>query len=144
MRVVFIVALAALGACSARQEEPEGGVSATVGDWSATLRAQNSSGVNGSSSAQSALAATAARISIDGAASGAQHPWHIHRGTCGSGGSIVGAAGDYPVLTVGTAGTASATATVGAPLDENERYHVNVHQSAAQMNVIISCGELRN
>jgi hypothetical protein len=147
MRAVLLLALAALAACSTRRtEEPTGGfsVSDVVGDWSATLHEQNNSDVTGSVKAQSALAAAGITITISGAQSGAHHPWHVHRGTCASTGAIVGDATAYPALHVGSDGAASAAATLGVALNEGERYSVNVHRSAAEMNVIISCGELKN
>jgi hypothetical protein len=45
---------------------------------------------------------------------------------------------------VASNGTASATASIGVALNEEQKYHVNVHRSEAEMNVIISCGELRD
>jgi hypothetical protein len=115
-----------------------------VGDWSADLQPVNGSGVRGEAKARSALAATGLTISISGAASGGHHPWHVHRGACGSGGAIVGDANAYPPLHAGEDGRARAAVSIGAALNEQERYHVNVHRSAPEAGVIIACGNLRN
>jgi hypothetical protein len=66
----------------------------------------------------------------------------VHRGACGSGGSIVGGADAYPVLHVGADGRASAEATITVGLDEDTSYHVNVHRSPTELGVIIACGAL--
>jgi hypothetical protein len=146
MRALLVVSVAALAACATNSsDEPaETGVSDMVGDWSADLSARNGSGITGDAGAQSALAATGATISIRGAAASAQHPWHIHRGTCSAGGPVVGEASAYPVLTPARDGTARAAATIGVPLNENESYHVNVHRSPQEMGVVVACGDLRN
>ena len=147
MRAILVLAVAAVAACAARQEtETEASASAGlgdfVGDWDATLQPQNNSGVTGTARVQSALAASAVTITISGATANAHHPWHVHTGTCGSGGPIVGAANAYPALHVATNGTATATASIGVALNEEQKYHVNVHRSEAELNVIISCGNL--
>lgn len=73
---------------------------------------------------------------------GAVRPWHVHHNTCTEGGGIVGADGDYPRLQVDAAGQAQVTTTVPAGLDPAANYHVNVHLSEAEMQVIIACGDL--
>jgi hypothetical protein len=120
------------------------GISATTGDWAATLTPRNSSNVRGTAGVQSAVVAAGVKISISGATPGASHPWHVHTGTCANSGGIVGSANSYPVLTVDTDGKASATATIGTSLSEGTAYSVNVHRSAADMGTIIACGELKN
>jgi hypothetical protein len=68
----------------------------------------------------------------------------VHTGTCATGGPVYGQASAYPALHVGSNGTAAATATIGQALNEEQRYHVNVHRSPTELNVIISCGDLSN
>ena len=149
MRAIWVVAVLALAACSARGEtgdvdDDDGGLSATVGDWSANLAARNNSGITGDASVHSAVAASQVSIRIRGASAGAVHPWHVHHGTCGSGGAIVDEAGDYPALTVGTGGGASATATIEVALEDDHAYHVNVHRSPQDLGTIVACGNLDN
>src|SRR5688500_1767706 len=143
MRKLLLAGMVVLAACSARSEDGDP-VGDRVGDWDATLSPSNNSGVRGTSSAQSVGVGTGARININNATPGAVHPWHIHVGTCASGGGIVGSASDYPALTVSSSGTASADATIGAALNEQTAYHVNVHRSPTDMGTIIACGNLTN
>ena len=84
-------------------------------------------------------------INIAGASSGGFHPWHVHDGTCASGGPIVGSPGAYGLLSVGADGRAQGNANLaGVKLNEAKNYHVNVHQSASQMGTIIACGDLND
>ena len=145
--LVMVAGLAALTACSARVE-PDGDVDVDpvtdmVGDWDASLSPRANSGVSGSAAARSTLANSGASVRIWGAQSGARHPWHVHSGTCASGGPIVGAASAYPLLGVGTDGGATASASVDVALDESQSYHVNVHRSPTDMSVI-ACGDLND
>jgi len=72
---------------------------------------------------------------------GAARPWHVHFGTCATGGGIVGT-GEYPLLMVGDDGTASATATITFELDPSVDYLVNYHRSADDLGTLIACGDL--
>ena len=146
MRKLWVMGLAALVACSARSEpaDDDASMADMTGDYSATLSAQNNSGVTGTASAHSAVAATHVEITIRGSTAGMFHPWHVHHGTCGSGGGIVGAAGAYPALQTNANGGASAAAQLGLALNDDARYHVNVHRSSSEMGVIIACGNLDN
>ena len=146
MRKLLIASSLIVAACASggNDRDDVDPVADRVGDWSTNLSSQNNSGIRGSAKAQSVGVGTGVTISISGARSGAQHPWHVHRGTCGSGGAIVGAANAYPLLTVGTDGTASANASISGALNEQERYHVNVHRSPTDLGTIVSCGNLDN
>ena len=148
MRVVLLLVLAGLTACSTRREEADNtsgfSISDQVGDWTATIEPRNNSNVRGTASVHSALAASVVRIAISGAAANAHHPWHVHRGTCDSGGAIVGDPSAYAALHVGSDGTASANSTIGTAINDDEKYHVNVHRSPTQLEVIIACGNLNN
>jgi hypothetical protein len=147
MRLLAMVLVLALAACSSSREESDAGgwsVADVVGDWSTDLRAQNASGISGEVKLQSAVAGSGVTVSVSGAPAGAQLPWHIHRGTCASGGPILGEASAYPLLAVGEDGRARLATTIGSPLNERERYHVNVHRSMTEMNVIVACGDLKN
>lgn len=86
---------------------------------------------------------TAAAINLVGGEANATHPWHIHRGTCETGGAIVGDPAAYPPLRPTSAGAANATAHIRVQLVPGENYHVNVHRSPAALDQIIACGDLR-
>jgi hypothetical protein len=81
-------------------------------------------------------------IDIRGAASSSMLPWHLHEGTCGSGGGIVGDPAAYSPLAPGQDGTASSEASVDVTLSPGADYHVNVHKSPSETETIIACGEL--
>lgn len=139
---LWIPLVAALGACAIHDGDVDP-VTDLIGDWSGELREQSDTRIRGAVRAQSAVATTGVSLSIAGAQSGARHPWHIHRGTCGSGGPIVGDASAYPVLAVGGNGQASASANLNVALNEDGSYYVNVHRSPSDLGTIVSCGALR-
>ena len=87
--------------------------------------------------------ATTAHIDLDSGEPGAVHPWHIHSGECGDPQApVVGSASEYPPMQVGDGGEGDAEATIGATLDGDGDYIVNVHLSPAQPDSIVACGEL--
>lgn len=69
-------------------------------------------------------------------------PWHIHAGTCGSGGGIVGPATAYTPLVVGADGTAEVTVRLPFSTPTQGEFHVNVHKSPSEPGVIVLCGPL--
>jgi hypothetical protein len=87
-------------------------------------------------------AAFTAGVTIRNAVPGGLHPWHVHVGTCGSGGPIVGSDGAYPRLGVGNDGAAVSEVQIRVGLDPQGAYHVNVHYSDAEFMRIIACGNL--
>lgn len=146
IRTAMLVSVLALAACSAREDEDDDDLDFDATDWSTQLSARASSGVTGSATARSVgisggAGTSTATVEIRGAAPGARHPWHVHTGTCSSGGPIVGETNDYDVLEVGANGTDDRTAAISVGMDENARYHVNVHRSPSDLTVI-SCGDL--
>jgi hypothetical protein len=151
MRGVLILGLVVVAACSRgydpdRMDDPD-----DVGakDWSADLAARAGSGIEGSANVQSVYGEniagnTAASVTIGGANAGAEHPWHLHVGTCATGGGIVGAANAYPALRPGANGNATATASLAVGLDPNAAYHVNVHRSPSDLGTVVACGDLQD
>jgi hypothetical protein len=138
MRTGMMIVLGALlaGACAAVPVfEPR--------DWNATVEPRGGSEVRANVRAGSLPGQTAVAINLVGGETGGAHPWHVHRGTCATGGPIVGDAAAYPVLRPNSAGAANATAAIGVQLVPGESYHVNVHRSAQALNQIIGCGDLR-
>lgn len=80
---------------------------------------------------------------VTGLQPGGHHPWHLHEGTCETGGPIYGAREAYSPLHVGNDGTAEGTARlVDLKLNEARKYHVNIHLSASNMGTIIACGDV--
>src|SRR3954464_10368702 len=85
---------------------------------------------------------TRAHVEISNAVPGGKHPWHVHRGQCGSDQGIFGPAGAYKPLTVESDGKASSTVVLQVPTPKTGEYFVNVHASAKNMKTIVACGNL--
>lgn len=85
---------------------------------------------------------TRAYAEISNAVPGGVHPWHVHRGQCGSDQGILGPADAYKALKVESNGRASANAVLSMALPKTGSYFVNVHASARNMATIVACGNL--
>ncbi len=111
--------------------------------WQAQLQGQGEySGISGQSEVTGSNGSSDVSIDIQGAESGGEHPWHVHEGTCGSGGGIVGDPSAYGLLEVGDDGSANGQATIDTTLESGSDYHVNVHASQDDLGTIIACGDL--
>ncbi len=111
-------------------------------EWDAVLEANPGFAVRGSARANSGFGQTATAVSIAGAPDRGVHPWHIHAGSCGSDGPIVGDAGAYPALSVGSDGTADESAQLDVELMSDADYYVNIHASPNDLGTIVACGRL--
>jgi len=88
-------------------------------------------------------AAFTASVEIRNDDVGVERPWHVHFGTCGSGGAIVGDEAAYPRLSTGLDGASAVAITLrGIALDPNAAYHVNIHESDFYFDTLIACGDL--
>jgi hypothetical protein len=85
---------------------------------------------------------THARIDVSNASPGGEHPWHVHRGRCGSNGQVLGNANDYPLLKIDGDGKASKEAHLDLMLPTYGDYSVNVHASRSNMETIVACSNL--
>lgn len=140
MRLLAIVLGLGLAASCASRVGDGAGPGAEV--RSGTIVSRRGTGVTGTARAVVRSGGTSIVVSLIGAQPNTAHPWHIHDGTCESGGAVVGSPGAYPPLMVGTTGQAQARATLPGPLATGQNYHVNVHASATEMNTIVACGDL--
>jgi len=154
--VGFVVALGAISACAGEKEAAadstmtanttadSAAMMPASGKWTASLMAMNGTNVAGSVSVMPGTlgGTTAVEVSITGAPANGVHPWHIHVGTCASGGDIAGPAADYQPLNADANGTATNTATINMPTPTSGEFHVNVHMSPADMATIVACGDL--
>ena len=84
---------------------------------------------------------THAEIEINNAIPGGRHPWRIHRGWCGSTGSVE-TEEPLGVLEVGSDGQAFKSVDLEWPTPEAGRYMVQVHASPANLQTVIACGNL--
>ena len=149
MRTLLLVGVLALAACSAREDEDDDDLDFHATDWSAQLSARPGSAVQGSATLRSmgldgGSGTGTASVSIGGAQPGARHPWHVHAGTCATGGPIVADADAYPTLEAGADGRASATASIARGFDEEGSYFVNIHRAPNDLQSIVACGDLRD
>jgi hypothetical protein len=85
---------------------------------------------------------TRAHVEISNAVPGGVHPWHVHRGQCGSDQGVFGPADAYNPLKVEGNGRASSTADLQVPSPGTGDYFINVHASARNMKTIVACGNL--
>jgi hypothetical protein len=100
-------------------------------------------GASGTATARVEGSNTLVTLVLTGLPPGGPYPWHVHDGTCETGGPIVGDATAYPPLMVGADGRAEANARLlGLKLNEAKKYHVNVHRSPTDLATIIACGQL--
>ena len=83
-----------------------------------------------------------ATVMLSNATPSATHPWHIHAGTCGSDGGIVGPATAYQPLVVDASGKAEVSITLPFSTPTQGDYFVNVHKSPTELGTIIACGPL--
>lgn len=147
LAAALTVTFLGLVACGSREAEVQSEPSATgaTTEWRANIQATGAGpGHTGSATASTTAAGgTRATVNLTGGSGGGTHPWHIHTGTCGSGGDIVGSPSAYPVLQPDAAGNATATAQLGITLDAGGSYHINIHQSPERTREIVACGELR-
>jgi hypothetical protein len=112
--------------------------------WTGNLRGTgNAPTVSGTATVRVSDDMTHASVSLMGAMSGAAYPWHVHEGSCGDNGPVVGNAAAYPLLRPGTDGRASAEAHLSnLELNEAKNYYVNVHASASDLGTIVACGPI--
>jgi hypothetical protein len=85
---------------------------------------------------------TQAYVEITNAVPGGRHPWHVHKGQCGSDQGVLGPADAYKPLEVADNGHASSSAVLPVPLPKSGNYFVQVHASSHNMGTIVSCGNL--
>lgn len=147
LAAALTAAVFGLTACSAREAEVESEPPAegmAMADWTATIRSLEDDGHDGTASATVLPdGRTRVTVTLSGGSGGGDHPWHVHRGTCGSDGEIVGDPEAYPTLRPDMEGDASETATIDTSLDPSGSYYINVHQSPERLDEIVGCGELR-
>jgi hypothetical protein len=146
----LIVSAFALASCGGRQAvEINPDAQSPAVRWNATLSAPPELAGVSDIRGQAWMAAdpknpdqTQAHVVISNAVPGGVHPWHVHKGQCGSDQGIFGPADAYNQLKVENDGRASSTATLPTPLPKTGSYFVNVHASTRNMRQIVACGNL--
>ncbi|MDQ6886149.1 MAG: CHRD domain-containing protein [Gemmatimonadota bacterium] len=79
-------------------------------------------------------------LTLTGAPPARQLPWHIHSGSCGSNGPIVGQAGAYALISTDNQGQGRLTIGLPFGLPQGIPLYVNVH--AANGESVIACAPL--
>lgn len=86
---------------------------------------------------------TTVRIAWDGDKAGSVRTWSVRRGTCVRDEGVLGAVGAYAPITVNGSGSGTGSATLGAPLANDARYHVVIHGSDNAATALpFACGAL--
>jgi copper chaperone CopZ len=118
------------------------GIAAFIGaaGYTATLAppAGSSFTVTGSAT----VSGTSASVTLANGTPGATYPWHVHVGTCATGGGIFGSPSAYKPITIKKDGTGMSTAKLSMAIPDSGSYHVNIHHSSSDMKTIVSCGDL--
>jgi hypothetical protein len=113
-------------------------------DWNGSIAGRSGYGaISGTVRATVDAGNTTATIRLTGLQPRSTLPWHIHEGTCETGGPIYGDPNAYAPLQVADNGTAEGTARlINLKLNEARKYHANVHASPSNMGTIIACGDV--
>ncbi len=102
------------------------------------LTAQNDSDETGTATLEEVDGQTVVTINVENEPEGANQPAHIHTGACPEPGAVV-----YPLTNVQN-GTSTTTLDVSlADLRDQLPLAVNIHKSAAESKVYVSCGDLK-
>lgn len=144
---VIVACAAVLTACVTAKVERDSEL-APQPMWEATLVPAEGQTVHGTVTVLplgggGAGTATRSRVTVSlvGATPGASHGWHIHRGTCGSDGPIVGPAASYAPVPVGSAGAAQLIVEMPFVLTRGGSYFAHVHD--AVVRGVDACGTLQ-
>lgn len=146
-RVMFLCAYLVLAGCASGGGEID--TEPIVAAWTADVEAMGAEGHSGFATVTVLPdGVTRANLTLRGGSAGGHHPWRIREGLCPSGdsepsaaGAEIGPAEAYPPLEPNDQGNASATAVLNLQLDPDAEYHVDVHQSPDDPEVV-GCGNL--
>ena len=112
-------------------------------DYTITIAGKDGAAVHGSGTAKAEDKTTEVEIKLMGDVAGSVRPWHIHTGSCATGGGIFGGARSYTPITIDAKGDGAAKASVPASLPDTGHFYVNIHESSANMGKIVACGDLK-
>lgn len=111
-----------------------------VGDNTMTvsLAAQNDSGETGTATLTEKDGKVSVTVNVANAPEGVPQPAHIHSGACPTPGPVV-----YPLTNVVNGMSETVLDVDMATLRQGLPLAVNVHKSAAEVQVYVSCGDLQ-
>ncbi|MDQ6828797.1 MAG: hypothetical protein M3081_08025 [Gemmatimonadota bacterium] len=81
-------------------------------------------------------------VNLSNATPGGLHPWQLRRGQCGQDEGVIGPAGAYQAVKIGSNGRGSGVATVPMATPTSGSFFVTVQASAANPETIVACGNL--
>ncbi len=148
---IALAAVAALSACgsgttttttTAATAAPgakmaKGGAMKTAVGRTIKMGAQNGSGQNGTATIVTKGTGVMVTVTVSNEPKGASEPAHIHAGTCAKLNPV-----PWKPLSnvVGGVSTTTVPGVTTAQLTGKTKYAINVHKSAAQIKVYVSCG----
>lgn len=103
------------------------------------LSAQNNSGESGEALLEDLNGKTKVSIRLSGALAGAQQPAHIHAGACPTPGAV-----KYPLSLVKNGNSETMLEVSLENLLKELPLAVNVHKSATEASVYVSCGDIKS
>ena len=102
------------------------------------LGAQNNSGITGTATMEDVAGGqTRVTVVLQGAPAGGSHPAHVHEGTCAN----LNPTPRYPLPNV-VNGRSEATINTTVAELTGRQYAVNIHRSAQEASVYVSCGNI--
>ena len=112
--------------------------------WMGSVAGKNGAKTTGSAMMMATTDGKGTEVTIDlkGETAGATRPWHVHVGSCAKGGGVFGGGRSYTPMTIDGNGTGASKATLAVAVPDTGSYHVNVHESAANMANVVACGNL--
>ncbi|HYW30827.1 MAG TPA: hypothetical protein VE869_04915 [Gemmatimonas sp.] len=112
--------------------------------WSGTIAGKNGAKITGSAMMMATAdgAGTDVMITLKGETASVTRPWHVHAGSCMKSAGVLGGARSYTLITVDDKGNGSSKATLAIAVPDTGSFHVNIHESPANMSNIVACGDL--
>lgn len=112
--------------------------------WMGAITGKDGSAVTGMGMMMGGKEASSTEVTVEikGDAAGIVRPWHVHVGSCAKGGGVFGGGRSYTPISVDEKGGGSSKAVLAVALPDTGSFHVNVHESSANMSKIVACGDL--
>jgi superoxide dismutase, Cu-Zn family len=116
----------------------------TAATWTGKLAGKENEKIMGEATMKPSAdgAGTEVSVMLMGDSASASRPWHVHVGSCATGGGVFGGGKSYTPITSDASGHGMSKATLAVTTPDTGSYFVNVHESAANMGKIVACGDL--
>lgn len=138
MMVLLAAPLALLAACD--DDSPTTPPPTTT--WTAEFSGTGEyAAVTGATEVAAGVQTSSALVAVVGAEAGDAFAWYIAEGSCAEPGNALGEPGNYGLIEADGEGEGAATAAIGATLDNEETYHVELYL-ADDAAVTVACSAL--